>query len=286
MIVVPSNKDLDILKNYRHPNCISIYINNKNRETSAIANRIMFKNTISRLENLLLSGGLEQEHVHKLVAPLQILIENHNLTPYQKDSLIIFVSDKFFKLYSLPNKLDIKEEIFIDDKFYIKPLLTEMQNNKEYLVLKLAHKNVALFKGDHYQIHEVRIKNMPRDLKATLNIDEYPKSFETHTISPFSPYKVSKGVHGQYNISEIDKLLTLNFFRRIDKKIYRYLVNNNLPLILAGPTYLSSIYKRVNTYPKIIPRAININLKMVPVSKIKYLAWNIMSNEFKRSETV
>src|ERR1019366_908886 len=112
-----------------------------------------------------------------------------------------------------------------------------LADNERYYVLTLGHKNVHLYEGDHYSIRDVQLKDFPSDMKETLNIDEYPKWRETHEIAPSYMGKGSEAVHGQYNVSQIDKEFLVKYFRLLDKRLHSFLRPKDSPLIIAGVGY-------------------------------------------------
>jgi hypothetical protein len=164
----------------------------------------------------------------------------------------------------------------VETGFNLEPLLEVMQNSQQYYILALGHKNVRLYEGDHYDLKPVNLKNFPADMKETLGIDEYPQSRETHTIAPASSGKGSEAYHEQYNVSQTDKAMLLEFFRRIDHRLHNFLLYHQKPLVLAGVNYLLPIYHKVNTYPGLLSESITGNQDYPDLPMLREKACNLV----------
>ena len=61
------------------------------------------------------------------------------------------------------------------------------------------------------------------------------------------------------------------FFGNIDKRI-KGLLDGKAPLMIAGVGYLLPIYQAVNTYPKLLPKAIVGNFDRTQLNDLQQLA--------------
>lgn len=251
MIDFPSQQELDELKAFHEPFCLTVYAPLIDPNAAANPNRIEVKNLLRESETALLAAGVKPRDVKKTLQPARALLEGHEFWPVHHESLALFMHPKLFRYYHIPDH-STPYLLTIETGFNLKPLLRVMKNNQRYYVLALGHKNVRLYEGDRYGLKPVRIKNFPADMKETLGIDEYPESRETHTIAPASTGKGSEAYHEQYNVSQTDKDMLLKFFRRIDRHLHSFLFYHEKPLILAGVHYLLPIYRKVNTYPGLL----------------------------------
>ena len=88
--------------------------------------------------------------------------------------------------------------------------------------------------------------------------------------------KGSEAYHGQYNVSQTDKAMLLEFFRRIDKRLHTFLQTKQKPLILAGVGYLVPIYRQINTYQHLLPSSIGGNLERTKPDSIREHALSLI----------
>lgn len=275
MINFPSQQQLEELTAFSEPFCLTIYAPLIDANTATNPNRIELKNLLREAETALKSAGVKPRDVKKTLKPAQLLVEDNEFWPIRHESLVLFMHPRLFRYYHIPDHAT-PYILTIETGFNIEPLLKAMEDNERYFVLALGHKNVRLYEGDHYQLKSVQLKNFPADMKQTLNIDEYPKWRETHGIAPSYTGKGSEASHGQYNISQTDKDMLLEFFRRIDHRLHNFLFRHQRPLIIAGVNYLLPIYRKANTYPGLLPGAITGNQENADLQTIGGKAWQLL----------
>lgn len=280
MITLPDKRDLEELQNFKKPFCLTIYAPVMDPDMVNDPNRIELKNLLQEAKAALLSAGATPRDVKKTLKPIHILVQDHDFWTVRGESLAFFVHPKIFRYYRMPDHTT-PYKLSVGKQFNLKPLLKVVQDNQPYFVLALSHKNVRLYKGDHYRIKPVRLKDFPVNMKESLNIDEYPKWRETHSIAPAGAGKGSQAFHGQYNVRQTDKDMLLQFFRRIDKRLHAYLQSKHSPLILAGVGYLAPIYRQVNTYQDLQPDIIKGNVEYAQLDTIREKAWSVIKRRSK-----
>lgn len=275
MINFPSQQELKELRAFSEPFCLTIYAPLIDPNAATNPNRIEVKNLLREAKTALLSAGVNPLDVKKTLRPAKLLLEDHEFWPIHHEGLVLFTHPKLFRYYHIPDHA-IPYMLTVETGFNVEPLLKAMEDNKQYFVLTLGHKNVRLYEGDHYNLKPVQLKNFPADMKQALNIDEYPKWREKHEIAPSYTGKGSEAVHGQYNVSQTDKAMLLEFFRRIDYRLHDFLFRHQRPLIIAGVSYLLPIYRKANTYPGLLPDAITGNQDNADLQTIGEKAWQLI----------
>lgn len=274
MINFPNQQELTELREFNEPFCLTIYSPFINPNTATNPNRIEMKNLLREAETALQSAGVKPRDIKKTLRPAKLLLEGHEFWPIHHQSLALFMHPKLFRYYHIPDH-DIPYLLTVESGFNLAPLLRAMQNNQQFYILALGHKNVRLFEGDHFSLKPVKLKDFPTDMKDLLGIDEYPKSRETHTIAPARAGKGSEAYHEQYNVSQTDKDMLLEFFRRIDHRLHNFLIHHQKPLIIAGVEYLLPMYRKVNTYPGLLKGAILGNQDYVDLVALRDKAWRL-----------
>jgi hypothetical protein len=278
MIDLPSQQELDELKAFDKPFCVTIYLPFDEPNAENNPNRIEFKNVLRQTETALSDAGAKPSAIAKTLKPAQSLLEGTEFWSTRFDSLVLFMHPKLFRYYHIPGR-NIPHMLTVEKGFNLDPLLKVMQDNKQYYVLALSHKNVHLYEGDQYQLKPVRLKELPTDMKEALKIDEFSSWVESHRAAPASYGKGSEAVRGQYDVSQIDKELLLQFFRRIDKRLRGFLQQRRAPLVLAGVEYLLPIYRRANTYPSLLPQSITGNQEHADLDNVREKAWRLVSKQ-------
>lgn len=276
MINFPNQQELEELRAFDEPYCVTIYAPFIDPNAATNPNRIELKNLLREAEAALQSAGVQPKDIKKTLRPARALLEGDEFWPVHRESLVLFMHPKLFRYYHIPDH-GTPYLLTVEEGFNLEPLLKIMKNNKNYFVLALSHKNVQLYEGDHYHLQPVHLKNFPSDMKKALRIDEYPKWRETHRIAPSYMGKGSEASHGQYNVSQTDKDMLKEFFGRIDHSLHHYLSSQDKPLILAGVEYLLPIYRQANTFPQLLKDDIKGNLEHSRLESIQERAWSLVS---------
>jgi len=240
--------------------------------------RIVLKNLLREAGDALQQAGASSKEVEKTLRPAYQLMESDGFWQMHRESLVLYLHSALFLYYRLPaQELSIIAPVTVQAGFYLDPLLAIIEDNRQYYVLVLGHKNVRLYAGDRYQIQLVDLRKLPTDLIETLRIDEFPQSRETHTVSPTSRGKGSEAYHEQYNVSQTNKIMLREFFRRIDHSLRDFLAGKHVPLVLAGVGFLLPIYRKVNSYPHLLDGAILGNQDTTDLKTLRQKANTIVS---------
>lgn len=275
MFRFPTGQELKQLQMFKKPFCLTIYAPYIDPNTTENPARIEMKNLLRDAEVALVSAGVKEKDASKTLRPIREYMEKSEIRATRHEGLVFFSHLKFFAHFHMPDYATPRT-LTVGTGFNLDPLLEIMQGNQQYFVLALAHKNVQLYRGDHFELKLVRLKNFPTDMKDALGIDEYPRSIETHSIAPASTGKGSEAQHEQYDVSQTDKNMLLNYFRQIDRRLHRFLVYHQKPLIIAGVDYLLPIYRKANTYPGLLDISITGNQEHVDPQHIREKAWRLI----------
>ncbi len=276
MIDFPEPHELEELKAYKEPYCVTIYVPLLDPSGASNPNKIELKNLLRQTKIALLDTAISKRDLRKTLRPVQELLKDYEFWPRHQESLALFMHSRFFRHYHIPDH-QTTYMLTVERGFNLEPLLKAMHENLSYFVLALGHKNVQLYEGNHFHLRTVHLKDFPANMDATLHYDENPKWHETHTIAPTGNGKGSEAYHGQYNVSQVDKEMLEEFFRTIDHRLHYYLSSQHKPLILAGVNYLLPIYRKVNTYSYLWPKSIKGNIANEHSRVIQDKAWALVS---------
>lgn len=258
MLHNPTIKDVRLLENAETGTGVSLYIPHMSANASTNQMQIELKNKLREAE-VKLQKILDPRQVKKTMRHAKELLESTDLWPTPKDNLALFLRPNFFAAFYLPG--EVSESLHVSDSFETGPIQQYLAGLTPFFLLSLNHSNVSLFKGTRYDIKPIHLKDFPSNMHAALQIDEYPKVAETHAVGPASRKAHSEQSHGQYNERQTDKKMLVEFFRRIDKRLHRTLQKYNYPLVIAGAGYLLPIYRKVNTYPRLVNGGIRGNME-------------------------
>jgi len=220
MINLPSKDDLDKLESFHDSICLTIYASSIGSPES---NRIQLKNLLHDAERKLLKSGIKTSDIDNILKPTKKAMDDKDFWSKYTHGIVLFISSKKFNYYYVPKELG-DDIVSIGSSFDLSPLQDVVNQNKSYYVLAISHKNTCLYEGDQYNLTKLNLPNFPTNMKKTLNIDEYQKFRETHTVASPSLGKGSEAFHhGQYNVSQTDKEMLLKFFQKIDRYLHNFL---------------------------------------------------------------
>lgn len=273
---VPTKQNIEELKVFTDPHCLTIYLPFTDPLATADQNRIVMKNTLRDAETMLAKIKMDARDIKKTMKPAYDLLKDKMFWPPKRESIALYALPDYFHIFSLPD-ISIPIEIRVKRGFDLQPLKDALAENARYFVLALSHKHTQLYEGDHFKLEAVELDGVPSDMKTALGIDEYPKSLQTHTVAPTSKQNNSEAFHEQYEVSHTDKDMLLEFFQLIDRSLHPILRKNSEPLVIGGVDYLTAMYRKINTYPNLLAQNISGNLDKTNPDEIRAAAWVIVS---------
>ncbi|AUS99057.1 hypothetical protein CLI64_00820 [Nostoc sp. CENA543] len=260
--------------------CISLYIAMQKSGAKIRENPIRFKNAIREAEKRLDAIAMRHTEALNLLQPAMELDRN-DFWEHQEQGLAVFISPGIFRYYCLP--MPVPELVVVGKQFHVKPLLHLINSDRKFYLLTLAQQNVRFFEGNHYDMQEVTVENMPPNLEAVLLIQDNSEKGVQHRIATTrggtaNPFQHPGEFHGQGS-PEHDRHQAgiLQFSYAIDQALKEKLRDEQAPLILAGVEYLHPIYREANTYTHLLPEGITGNQELTDLKELHHQAWSIVA---------
>ena len=276
MVRLPSTEALCDLEAFQKPACVTIYVPFIAANAATNPMQIALKDAIKEAEAELRAADVPERVIRRtLRAARAMAVDERTFWPHYPESLALFLHSSRSRTYRLPAGA-ITLRVHVGQGFDVQPLLTILATNKTFALLVLDHHATQLYAGDRFRLAPVRLKGFPADMERTLNIDEFPSSRELHGIAPAYEGKGSEGYHSQYNVAEVDKQMLKSFFRVINGRLHRYLVDKKIPLIIAGVDYLLPLYRSVNTYKYLLPGELHGSFRRSRPNTLRERAWALL----------
>lgn len=244
-----SEEIFKILAQTNQPHCISIYIptHRAGKEVNEKIDQLNLKNQVRKVANELRIWKLDSREIEEMLNPINELVDDTGFWNNQSDGLAIFRTKTSFQYYTLP--VLFEEFTYVSDHFYLKPLISYINDNGKYYLLALSLSEVKFFEGFAHQINRVEVHDLlPEQLEDTVGYDFKEKHLQFRTGQAGSENAIYHG-HGKGN--EEVKPEILKYFRAINKGLMKLIKNSKRPLIVASVDYLFPIYKEVNEYDNI-----------------------------------
>lgn len=231
---LPALPELRALASRRADACVSIYLPTTPLTQDIGAARIAFGNLGKAALSQLEAHGVDKRRRSAIAEQMDDLAEADGFWRVQANSLAVLVTPDFMRTFRLPNALG--EQVQVSDRFHLTPLLRALTFPHEAFVLALGE-------------NAVRLVEVPAEGPAlTVRVPDMPKSAAEETgrasVNDRSP---AGRIHG----SEGQKTLLRMFARAVDSAVRGVLSGRDAPLFLAATEPLASIYRSVNSHPKL-----------------------------------
>jgi hypothetical protein len=235
---IPDRARVDRLLAHRGACSVSIYLPT-DHASPGDAERIEFKNLAAEVVQRLRDADVRANQLEPLQEAMTDLIDDDVFWRYQANSLAVFATPASLVTFRLPNRLVSFVEV--SDRYFVKPLLRTVTFPQVGLVLALAQGSVRVIEvAADAGVWEVRVDDMPTDVASAVG-----KS----SIGDRAPSRRIQGSEGQ-------KVRMRQYSRAIEHALRPLLAGGDVPLILASTEPMDSIYRSVNSYPRLAAQTI------------------------------
>ena len=275
-----TKKEIAKLHHINQDYCVSIFIptHRAGKEVQQQQDTLALKVQLQDVKRKLTKKGCSATDIEAITAPIQQLINDHLFWRQQSDGLAIFTTKNYYQKYTLPIYFEAFN--YIDDAFYLKPLLPLFVGDGRFYVMTLQLEMVNLYECTQHSITKIIINDLiPKKIEDSVGYDFEDKNLQ------FRTQQAGKGkvmYHGQDAAKEKRKDEISTYFKAINDGIKPLLKEENAPFLLASQDYLFNIYKRVNTYSNLFNENINGNLKALDILELHELAWTKIAPTFNK----
>jgi hypothetical protein len=285
-IDIPTLAEFKALAATRSDACVSLYVPTSPLAEDAQANRIAFEDLAKVALSQLKSAGLDKrriapiaEQFGHLAGIIQENTDDNKFKYRQSDpseeidefwacrsnGLALLVTPEMMRTFRLPNRPKPLAEVA--DRFHLTPLIRAMTSPHDVFVLALSEERVRL-------VH-VFVSLPPVEIK----IAQLPKNAEEANRRPSVHVRAPRG-HLQ-NL-EGQKSLLHKYARKVDQAVRGALAGRETPLVLAAAEPLASIFRSVNTHPRLVDDVIAGNPDRVSDAQLADAARPILDHLYKR----
>jgi len=275
-------KTFEVLAAKRNPHCVSIYLpmHKKGKEQNEHLAQKSLKSCIREVQKNLAEYQMHEDEIKKYLKPINDLIDNIELWRHPSDGIAIFLDAEGLNYYSLPIPFTIKN--YVDNRFYLKPLLPLYHEDGVYYLLELSEDYVKLYEASRFGLKDVHVEDFaPDQLEKVVGFDFRPRMLQfrsgqaTHGAGSFHGYGEGK--------DDKKKELT-SFFRAIDKGVKKILGDNKNPLLLACVDSSYFQYKKTNSYPHLYDKNIGGDPEFRDKNSLHQESWKLMKVYFEKTK--
>jgi hypothetical protein len=285
-IDIPTLAEFKALAAMRADACVSLYMPTSPLSEHVQANRIAFKDLAKEAISRLREAGFDKRRLAALEdllgPPAGAVQDNPNdnkfryreRDPFQKTlefwahqahGLAVLATPEMMRTFRLPDRP--RRLCEVADRFHLTPLIRAMTSPHDAFVLALAEESVRLIRT-FVNLPPVRVQvaGMPA------NAEEATRRPSVHVRAP----------RGHLQNLEGQKVLLDKFVRQVDQALRGVLAGQAKPLILAADEPLASMFRSVNSYPRLVDEVIAGSPDEVTDAELEDAALPILDHLYAR----
>jgi hypothetical protein len=285
-IDIPTLAEFKTLAQIKGETCISLYLPTSPLGDDARVNRTAFKDIAKEALSQLKEAGADkkkiavfEERFEHLAGPEHDVQDEDKIRKlqrakpdpidefwhYQANGLAVLATSGMMRTFRLPDRPRPLAEVA--DRLHLTPLIRVMTSPHDVFVLALAEESVRL-------IHA--FANFPPE---RLQVPDLPGNAEEATRRP--SFHVRAPRRRLQNL-EGEKVLLHKYVRKVEQAIHSVLAGRNAPLVLAAEEPLASMFRSVNTYPRLADEMIEGNPGLVTDAELEDAAIPILDRLYSR----
>ncbi len=265
---------------------VSLYIPMHRAGNEQQQDPIRLKNLMAQAEKKLLDYEVRKPDVEELLRPVEDLLVARDFWQHPGDGLAVFLSKDASRIYRLPLRFD--ETVVVSKSFYVEPLLPLIHGNGNFYILALSLNQNKLFQASKDEIHEVELKDVPKNMEEALMIEDKQNNlgFQTmtqNTVGGTGGAERPAIYYGQ-GVEDNKKEGILRYFQEVNQGVTRTLEDESMPMVIAAVDYLIPIYQQANTYRNLLKEGIAGSPEGHDLKELQSLAWKVVEPTFMRSQ--
>jgi hypothetical protein len=254
-IDIPTLAEFKALTQIRGQACISLYLPTSHLGTDAKFNRTAFKDLAKEALSQLKEAGTDkkkvsvfEERFEQLAGPEQDVQDEDKIRKlqrakpdpieqfwhYQGSGLAVLATPDMMRTFRLPDRPKRLAEVA--DRLHLTPLMRVMTSPHDVFVLALAEESVRLIRA---------FTNFP---PQRIQVPDLPSSAEEATRRPSFHVRAPRR---RLQKLEGEKVLLHQYARKVERATHAVFAGQNAPLVLAAAEPLASMFRSLNTYPRL-----------------------------------
>lgn len=283
LMEILSKSEFAELANFKSECSISVYIPT-HRSGVAVNEQqdlIVFKNSLQQVRKILQGKELSNTQIDEIIRSGTELLEDETFWYNLNEGLGVFMAKDFFKTTKLPKP--VKKEIFVNNGFYVSPLLPVISNNQHFYLLVYSKHDAKFYRGDAYNIEKMEIEGLPNGMNDVIHFEE--KGGKELFRGGGNATGSGASFHGHDSGLADEKTYIAQYLKEVDQTLRtEVLANENVPLVLAAVDYLIPLFKQNSSYRYIASESIIGNYEHVDLNFLFNKACEIVKPYFQEED--
>jgi hypothetical protein len=285
-IDIPTLEEFKALAQIKGDTCVSLYLPTSPLGTSAKFNRTAFKDLAKEALAQMKEADVDkskiavfEERFAHLAGPEHDVQDEDKIRKlqrakpdpiesfwhYQANGLAVLTTTSLTRMFRLPNAPKPLAEVA--DRLHLTPLIRAMTSPHDIFVLALAEESVRLIHAFvNFPPQRLQVPNLPK------NAEEATRRPSFHVRAPRRRLQNLEG----------EKVLLQKYVRQVEHTIYNVLSQQNAPLVLAAAEPMASMFRSLNTYPRLADETIEGNPEQRTDAELEDAAIPILDRLYSR----
>jgi hypothetical protein len=259
--------------------CVSLVMPLEQEPDKRAMNRIRLKNRLQAAHENLAQLDHRRGEIEELLAPAERL-GDVGIPAGKGSGLAVYIAQDFSRAYRLPY---VPQEVtVVSSHFQIKPLMP-LRRDEQFYVLALSQEEVRLLRATRFAAQRVELGDMPQSMSEALQWDDPERELQWHSQTAAAKGGRAAIFHGHgVGTKETHKDDLLRYFQLLDQGLSKHLDGEEAPLLLAGIDYLLPIFRKANTYKRLIDQELTGSQEHLDDAEICRQAWELVRPYFQR----
>lgn len=271
-----TNRKVSTLARYEGGPAVSLYMPLQTPSAKASPkheNMIRLKNLLRRIDeassDYLEGHGEAQDRLEGLLQPLRDAYEaGDRFWDPQAKGMAVFLAPGIAEVLAL--QVELSEEVVINDRFHLKPLISAHTMESRFYLLSLDMHNPRLYRGNGANLQEIRFVNGPPELPEILEDFSFERTLNK-APGTGSIYVGHAG--GEENLSPH----IVEFIRGVDAAVRETVGESELPVALAGTENVVGQYRHHSHLNNLLEEYVHGSPRSMSVRELHEKAWKIIS---------
>src|SRR3984893_1571801 len=285
-IDIPTLTEFKALAQIKGETCVSLYLPTSPLVDNIRANRVAFRDLAREALAQLKEAGVDKRKIAVFeerfdhLAGLEHDVQDEDkirklqrakpdpfetFWHYQANGLGVLSTPGLMRMFRLPHAPKPLAEVA--DRFHLKPLIRAMTSPHDIFVLALAEESVRLIHAfTNFPPQRLQIPDLPR------NVEEATRRPSFHVRAPRRRLQHLEG----------EKVLVHQYVSKVEHAVHTAIAGLNTPLVLAADEPIASMFRAVNTFPRLADEVIEGNPDLVTDAELEYAAIPILDRLYSR----
>jgi hypothetical protein len=285
-IDIPTLEEFKALERIKGEACVSLYLPTSPLVENIQANRIAFKDLAKKALAQLKEAGVDKRKISAFEQRFDHLAgDDHDVQDEDKirklqrakpdpietfwhtqaSGLAVLSTPDMLQMFRLPDPPKPLAEVA--NRLHLTPLIRAMTSRHDIFVLALAEESVRLVHAyTTFPPQRLQIPDLPR------NAEEATRRPSFHVRAPRRRLQNLEG----------EKVLLHKYVRQVEHAIASALAGLNTPLVLAAEEPLASMFRSLNTYPRLADETIEGNPDLKTDAELEDVAIPILDRLYSR----